>query len=81
MMNPAETFTLIVAPATILVLAVLVLLGFRMASRRFAVRERHLLDAIEVERYGGDAPGHTPRDKVRTGTKRNPAERRSESGG
>ncbi len=35
------------------------LLGFRIASCRFTVRERHLLDVIEAERDGGSARSHT----------------------
>src|SRR3712207_702784 len=69
-MTPAETFTLIVAPATILVLAVLVLLGFRIAARHFAVRERRLLDAIKDERSGGNARNHAPQDGVGNSPKR-----------
>jgi len=49
-MNPAETFLLVYAPITILVVAALAFLAMKIAARRFAVREQFLLDRIEEER-------------------------------
>jgi hypothetical protein len=66
-MNEAETFLLVIAPLTIIALAAAVLLAFRVASRRFAARERQLLDQIAAERAAARG-----RDEIQTSTAHEP---------